>query len=136
MNTQNFVFAFTSYDDANKAHYFGVREDGSLYHSIDWATFHKIVGLYCTDNILQCGASYLKNTDQSIYRNKSYARPFVYVLSNTYLTWLDAGGIKPSIENTYKFVDFIPLSDISYSSESIDPEIRYYANYVTCLEHD
>jgi hypothetical protein len=140
MSTQTsprFVFAFSKYDDNHTPHYFGVREDGSIYHSTDWNAFYKVVGHYCERIELQCGASYRKDADQAVYASRYYLRPFVFVLSNAYLAWLDApNASKPSIESTYKAVDFIPASDISYCSEEIDPETSYYAAVATCLERD
>ena len=140
MNTKSlrFVFAFNKYDAANKvAHYFGVREDGSIYHSTDWDAFYKIVGHYCEGISLQCGASYRKDADREVYMARYHTRPFIFILSNAYLAWLDnTSAPKPSIEATYKAVDFIPESDLSYCGEEIDPETRYYAAVATCQERD
>lgn len=136
INTLRFVFAFTAYDNVSNTHYFGVREDGSLYHSTNWDAFYSIVGRYSTRNVLQCSMFYKKDQEQSIYANNAYSKPFVFIYSNAYLAYLDNGGIKPSFETIYKGVDFLSETDISYEHEAIDPETKYYAAYATCCEKD
>lgn len=137
-NTLRFVFAFSKYDAANHiSHYFGVREDGSMYHSTDWDTFYKIVGHYCEAITLQCGLSYRKDVDREVYLSRYYTKPFVFILSNAYLAWLDDMSLpKPSLDAMYKAADFIPTSDLASCREDIDPETRYYAAVATCQERD